>query len=198
MMADIAGLRIGFCLTGSFCTLERVFGQMEALAADGAQLIPIISNSVDALDTRFFSAEQVKRRLREITGREPLRTIPEVEPIGPRALTDVMVVAPCTGNTLAKLACGLVDTPVAMAVKSHLRGARPVLLAVSTNDALGAAARNIGALLNYKHIYFLPLEQDDPAHKPNSIVARMELLREGILAALEGRNLQPMLRERAI
>ncbi|HIU46722.1 MAG TPA: dipicolinate synthase subunit B [Candidatus Fimadaptatus faecigallinarum] len=198
MMSDIAGLRIGFCLTGSFCTFARVFTQMEALAADGAQLIPIISNNVDALDTRFFSAAEVKQRLRDITGREPLRTIPEVEPIGPKALTDLMIVAPCTGNTLAKLACGLVDTPVTMAVKSHLRGGKPVLLAVSTNDALGAAARNIGALLNYKHIYFLPLEQDDYVHKPNSIVARMELMREGALAALEGRNLQPMLRERAV
>lgn len=195
-MSEISGLRIGFCLTGSFCTLERALGQMEALAAEGASIIPIASYSVASMDTRFFSASEVKRRIRAIAGREPLCRIQDVEPIGPRSLTDIMVVAPCTGNTLARLACGLVDTPVTMAVKSHLRGAKPVLLAVSTNDALGAAARNIGALMNFKHIYFLPLEQDDCASKPNSIVARMELMREGVLAALAGRNLQPLLRER--
>ena len=193
MMSDIAGLRIGFCLTGSFCTFARVFTQMEALAADGAQLIPIISNNVDALDTRFFSAAEVKQRLRDITGREPLRTIPEVEPIGPKALTDLMIVAPCTGNTLAKLACGLVDTPVTMAVKSHLRGSKPVLLAVSTNDALGAAARNIGALLNYKHIYFLPLEQDDWLKKPASLQSDFSLIGPALEAALEGKKLQPQI-----
>ena len=193
-MADsLRGRRIGFCLTGSFCTLERVFAQMEALSAEGAELLPILSYNVDRLDTRFFTAAEVKRRLCRITDKPILRTIQDVEPIGPAHMTDLMIVAPCTGNTLAKLACGRVDTPVTMAVKSHLRGMKPVLLCVATNDALGAAARNIGALMNYKHIYFLPLEQDDVSRKPNSVVARMELMRAGALAALEGRSLQPLL-----
>lgn len=193
MPDSLRGCRIGFCLTGSFCTLERVFRQMEALSEEGAEIQPIISQNVDLLDTRFFTAAEVKRRLCRITDKPILRTIQDVEPIGPRRLTDLMIVAPCTGNTLAKLACGIVDTTVTMAVKSHLRGMRPVLLCVATNDALGAAAKNIGMLLNYKHIYFLPFEQDDTSRKPNSVVARMELMREGALAALDGRNLQPLL-----
>lgn len=196
MAHSLAGLRIGFCMTGSFCTLERVFRQLEALQAAGADIIPVISGNVDSMDTRFFSAAEVKRRIEGITGKKILRTIQAVEPIGPHAMTDIMVVAPCTGNTLAKLACGIVDTPVTMAVKSHLRGQKPVLIALSTNDALGAAARNIGALLNYKHIYFLPFEQDNPERKPNSIVARMELMQEGLLAALDGHNIQPLLLEK--
>ena len=172
MPDSLSGCRIGFCLTGSFCTLERVFKQMEALAEEGAIIIPILSYNVDTFDTRFFTAAEVKRRLCRITDKPILRTIQDVEPIGP---------------------CGITDTPVTMAVKSHLRGLKPVLLCVATNDALGAAAKNIGMLMNYKHMYFLPMEQDDISRKPNSVVARMESMRAGALAALEGHNLQPLL-----
>ena len=192
----LRGLRVGFCLTGSFCTLGRAFEQMELLAREGAIITPILSGSVNTMDTRFFTADEVKRRISEITQEPILTTIQQVEPIGPRAMTDLMIVAPCTGNTLGKLACGIVDTAVTMAVKSHLRRMKPVLIAVSTNDALGAAARNIGALMNYKHMYFLPMAQDDPVKKPNSLVARFELMRAGAKEALNGRNLQPVMLER--
>lgn len=193
MPDSLRGCRIGFCLTGSFCTLERALRQMKLLSDEGAEILPILSYNVNSMDTRFFTAQEVKRRISLVTDMPIMRTIQEVEPIGPRRMTDLMIVAPCTGNTLAKLACGIVDTPVTMAVKSHLRGMRPVLLCAATNDALGAAAKNIGQLMNYKHIHFLPMEQDDPINKPNSLVARMELMREGALAALDGRSMQPLL-----
>ena len=186
-------MNIGFALCGSFCTYSQVFPMMEALARQH-QLIPIFSTMAATTDTRFGKAQEHLQRAREICGREPLVTIPQVEPIGPKQLLDVLVIAPCTGNTLAKLAHGIADTPVTMAAKSHLRNCRPVVIGISTNDALTGAAENIGRLLNRKHYYFVPYGQDDPVNKPSSMVAHFELLPETVAAAMEGRQLQPVVR----
>ena len=185
--------RIGFALTGSFCTFGKVLPVIEALAAQGHAVTPILSDHAGTLDTRFGTAADWRSRLSAATGCAPIDTIVAAEPIGPRALFDVLVVAPCTGNTLAKLAHGITDTPVAMAVKSHLRGEKPVVLAVSTNDGLSGSAANIGALLSRRHFYFVPLRQDAPHAKPRSLVADMARVPDTIAAALEGRQLQPML-----
>ena len=189
----LSGKKIGFAMTGSFCTFSQVFPEAQRLADEGAELYPILSDNVWSLDTRFYTAEQVKSRLETICGRPIWHTIPQVEPIGPRALLDLLLVAPCTGNTLGKLACGITDTPVTMAVKAHLRNLRPVVLAVSTNDGLGASARNIGTLLNCRNFYFVPFAQDDPLHKEASLVADLSRTQETLLAALQGRQLQPLL-----
>ena len=188
----LRGLRVGFCLTGSFCTLGRAFEQMELLAREGAIITPILSGSVNTMDTRFFTADEVKRRISEITQEPILTTIQQVEPIGPRAMTDLMIVAPCTGNTLGKLACGIYDTAPTLAVKSHRRNGRPVLIAVSTNDALAGAAAGIGLLMNRKGTYFVPLQQDDFRAKPTSCVADFTQILPAAEAALEGRQLEPM------
>ena len=187
------GLTVGFALTGSFCTVEQVLPQMEKLAEMGADIVPIISYALDTTDTRFGTAEGFKKRIREISGKEPLATITEAEPIGPKALLDVLVVAPCTGNTLAKLAHAVTDTPVLMACKAHLRNERPLVLSVSTNDGLSGNAQNIGMLLCRKHVYFVPFGQDDPEKKCNSLVARAELIPDTVRLALEGRQIQPLL-----
>ncbi len=186
-------LTLGFALTGSFCTFEKVFAQMEDLARRGYDLLPVLSFHAAQTDTRFFAADAVKERLHAITGRRPLCTLPEVEPIGPQKLTDAYVIAPASGNTLAKLAAGLFDTPATLGAKSHLRNGRPLILAVSTNDGLGIAAQNIGRLMAYRSVYFVPFAQDDPQRKPRSLVARFELLAQTIAAALNGVQLQPML-----
>ena len=186
-------LRIGFALTGSFCTFGKVMPVIGALAAHGCEITPILSFNAALLDTRFGDAAMWRAKLVELTGREPIDTITAAEPIGPKKLFDVLVVAPCTGNTLAKLAHGIIDTPVTMAVKSHLRGEKPVVIAVSTNDGLSGSAANLGALLGRRHFYFVPLRQDAPLAKPRSLVADMERLPETIDAALEGRQLQPIL-----
>ena len=188
-------MKIGFALTGSFCTFSRVFPVMEQLSRS-CTLIPVISGAVAATDSRFGSAAEHRTRIREICGTPPLDSIAAVEPIGPKKLLDALIVAPCTGNTLAKLAHGIADTPVTMAVKSHLRNGRPVLLAVSTNDALGAAGENIGRLLCRKHFYFVPFSQDAPEGKPQSMVAHFEAIPEALAAALEGRQLQPLVLQR--
>ena len=193
-MNDILeGKRIGFAMTGSFCTFAQVFPAAEALAQTGAQLFPILSNNVWSLDTRFFSAAEVRRRLTAIAGREIWHTLPDVEPIGPKKLLDLLIVAPCTGNTLGKLAGGIFDTPVTMAVKSHLRNDRPVLLALSTNDGLAMSARSIGTLLAWRNIYFVPFRQDDPERKPSSLVADMAEIPRAAREALQGRQVQPVL-----
>ena len=192
-MADLKNVRIGCAMTGSFCTFKRTFDAWRMLGDAGAELVPIMSFNAASTNTRFYPAAQAVAELEEICGREALRTIPQVEPIGPTKLIDLLIVAPCTGNTLAKLANGITDTPVALAAKSHLRNGRPVLLAVSTNDALGASAQNIGRLLNAKHIYFAPFGQDDPEHKPNSAVAHFERLPEAAALALEDAQIQPIL-----
>ena len=186
-------LRVGFAISGSFCTFSRVLAEMEKLTAAGMELTPILSFNASTLDTRFGRAADFIERLTALTGRAPLTTLVEVEPIGPKALFDILVCAPCTGSTLARLACGMSDTPVSLAVKSHLRRGRPVVIAVSTNDALGASMRNIALLKNTKHLYFVPLHQDDPMNKPNSLVAAFSLLGDTIAAALAGTQIQPLL-----
>jgi len=179
-------------MCGSFCTFAAVFPVVEALARD-YNVIPILSESARSIDSRFGTAQAHTLRLREICGKEPLCTIAAVEPIGPKKLLDALVIAPCTGNTLAKLAHGIADTPVTMAAKSHLRNGRPVLVAVSTNDALAGAAENIGRLLARKNYFFVPFGQDDPLGKPTSMVAHFDKIPEALKLALEGRQLQPIL-----
>ena len=185
-------MNIGFALCGSFCTYERVFPVMEALA-ENHRIIPIFSGAAATLDSRFGTSAAFLARAEAICGVPPLLTIPDVEPIGPKKMLDILVIAPCTGNTLAKLAHSIADGPVTMAAKSHLRNGRPVLVAVSTNDALSGAAENIGRLLNRKHYYFVPFGQDDPVNKPHSMVAHFERIPQAMEAALEGRQMQPIL-----
>ena len=187
------GLKIGFAITGSHCTIHEIIQVMKRLIAEGAELTPIISYSVDNVDTRFGKAEEWKQQFREITHKELIHTIPEAEPIGPTKMFDCVVIAPCTGNTLAKLANGIIDTPVLMAAKSHLRNQRPVVLAISTNDGLGLNARNIGTLLITKNVYLVPFGQDNPVVKANSLVAHMNRVPETILMACEGKQIQPVL-----
>lgn len=189
-MAD--KIRLGFAMCGSFCTFKLVLGELERLAKD-YDITPIMSQGAAFTDTRFGKAEDFRRRVAEICGREPITTIADAEPIGPRALLDVLVIEPCTGNTLGKLANGITDTPVTMAAKAHLRNGRPLVLAVSTNDALGASARNIGTLMNAKNIFFVPVRQDSPRGKPASLVADFSETAAAIKSALEGRQTQPLL-----
>lgn len=185
-------MNIGFAMCGSFCTYSKVFPVMELLSRD-YQVTPIFSDASYVIDSRFGTAKEHIELAREICGREPLHTIAQVEPIGPKKLLDVLVIAPCTGNTLAKLANSIADTPVTMAAKSHLRNGRPVLVAVSTNDGLAGAAENIGRLLGKKHYYFVPFGQDDALRKPTSLVADFSKLPQALEEALEGRQLQPVL-----
>ena len=192
-MSELTGKKIGFCMTGSFCTFSRVLDELDALCATGAQVQGILSENSWSLDTRFLPADEVRRRVEQATGREIWHTLQQVEPIGPRGLLDLVIVAPATGNTLGKLANGIIDTPVIMAAKSHLRNGGPVLLAVSTNDALAMCAKNIGVLLACRNFYFVPFRQDSPEKKSASLVARFDLIFESACAALEGRQLQPLL-----
>lgn len=185
-------IRLGFAVCGSFCTFKRVLEELEKLAKE-YDITPIMSSGAAFTDTRFGKAEDLRRRITEICGKEPITTIAGAEPIGPQALLDVLVIEPCTGNTLGKLANGITDTAVTMAAKAHLRNGRPVVLAVSTNDALGASARNIGTLMNAKNIYFLPMRQDAPQGKPASVVANFAKTGAAIKAALEGKQVQPVL-----
>ena len=188
-----APIRIGFALTGSFCTFARVMDVIQTLVRQGCEVTPILSFHAAQLDTRFGDAAMWRGKLFALTGRQPIDTIQAAEPIGPKGLFDVLVVAPCTGNTLSKLAHSVTDTPVVMAVKSHLRGDKPVVLAVSTNDGLSGSAANIGALLNRRYYYFVPFRQDAPDAKPRSLVADMERIPDTVQAALQGRQLQPLL-----
>ena len=185
-------IRLGFAVCGSFCTFKRVLEELEKLAKE-YDITPIMSSGAAFTDTRFGKAEDLRRRITEICGKEPITTIAGAEPIGPQALLDVLVIEPCTGNTLGKLANGITDTAVTMAAKAHLRNGRPVVLAVSTNDALGASARNIGTLMNAKNIYFVPMRQDAPQGKPASVVANFAKTGAAIKAALEGKEVQPVL-----
>lgn len=191
-MMRLKGLKVGFALTGSFCTLNEVVVQIKRLIQEGADVIPIVTREVATVDTRFGTAAYWKNLLKDLTGREVIDTIVGAEPIGPKKLLDVLVVAPCTGNTLAKLANAVTDGPVLMAIKAQLRNQRPVVLAIATNDGLGMNARNLGVLLNAKNVYMVPFGQDSPTGKPNSLVARMDLLLETILHALEGKQIQPV------
>ena len=185
-------MTIGFAMCGSFCTYSKVFPILEQLAQEHT-VIPIFSDAACTVDSRFGTAKEHMTKAKAICGAEPLHTIAQVEPIGPKKLLDILVIAPCTGNTLAKLAHSIADTPVTMAAKSHLRNGRPVLIAVSTNDALAGAAENIGKLLARKHYYFVPFGQDDAIGKPSSMVADFAKIPEAIEEALAGRQVQPIL-----
>lgn len=184
---------VGFAMCGSYCTYEKVFAGLETLAKEFESIIPILSENSGSTDTRFGMAQEHIRRLVSITGNKPIMTIQDAEPIGPKKLLDILIVAPCTGNTLGKLAQGITDSSVTMAVKAHLRNGRPVLLAISTNDGFGASGKNIMELMNRKHIYMVPFGQDDPVGKPTSLVADMSRITDAAISALEGKQIQPVL-----
>ena len=186
-------VRVGFALCGSFCTFDKAIGALERVKGEFGDVTPIVSERGAALDTRFGNAHDFLREIERICDRRVISTIQAAEPIGPKGLLDVLVIAPCTGNTLAKLAAGVTDSSVTMAAKAHLRNGRPVVIAVSTNDGLGASASNIGTLLCRKQIYFVPFRQDDPVGKPTSLLADFSRIPDAIRAALEGRQLQPVL-----
>ena len=186
-------LTFGYALTGSFCTFERSVRQIEYLVSEGIDIIPIMSYNASSVNTRFGKAEKFIEEIESLTGRRIIRTLADAEPIGPKKMIDLLVVLPCTGNTIGKLAQGIYDTPVTLAVKSHLRNQRPVLIGVSTNDALSATAKNIGTLINNKHYYFIPMRQDDPEKKPFSIVCDFERVFEASLLALEGKQIEPII-----
>ena len=190
------GKTVGFALTGSHCTFSEVMPHVRRFVEEGARVIPIISYSIATTDTRFGTAEQWQKQLKEITGNDIIATIVDAEPLGPSRLLDILVIAPCTGNTTSKLANAMTDSPVLMAAKAQMRNQRPLVLAISTNDGLGLNAANIAKLLIMKHVYFVPFGQDAPEQKPNSLVARMDLIMETCEAALMGKQLQPMLIER--
>lgn len=189
----LEGKKVGLAVTGSFCTFETALHCAKDMVKQGVQLTGILSNIVDTTDTRFMAAEDFKKSLSEISGRPLISTITQAEPIGPQKLFDLLVVLPATGNTIAKLAAGITDTPVCMAIKSHLRNNRPVLLAISTNDALGGGAKNIGQLLNAKNIFFVPFSQDDPINKPKSMVFLKEEVVPAMESALDYQQIQPIL-----
>ena len=190
---ELKGKNIGFAITGSFCTFKRVFPKVKELMDVGARVIPIMSEISYSTDTRFGKAEEHISFLETITGEKVIGKIEDAEPIGPKKLLDVLVVAPCTGNTLAKLANGIADSSVTLAVKAHLRNKRPIVVAISTNDGIGNNAKNVGALVNMKNVYLVPFGQDEPVKKPRSLVADFEQLPRTIAAALAGIQLQPML-----
>ncbi|HZK23766.1 MAG TPA: dipicolinate synthase subunit B [Oscillospiraceae bacterium] len=185
--------KIGFGITGSHCTLEPILPEIDRLIKEGAEVYPVISPAIDFTDTRFGDAIEWKTKLVKATGRKLINSIVGVEPLGPSKLLAAYVIAPCTGNTLAKIANGITDTAVLMGAKAHLRNQRPLIVAISTNDGLGLNAKNISTLLIAKNVYLVPFGQDQPFTKPNSLIAKMELLVPTILAALEGRQLQPLL-----
>ena len=181
---------IGFALCGSYCTHKYAIEQMAKLRADGYDILPIMRENVYSTDTRFGKAQEIIRRAEEICGREVIHTIVDAEPIGPKMSLEAMVICPCTGNSLAKIAAGITDTAVTMAAKAHLRGDRPLVLALASNDALSANLKNIGQLLSRKHVYFVPMSQDDPQKKPHSLVADFSLLQNTLEYAVAGKQYQ--------
>ncbi len=189
----LKGKKIGFALTGSHCTLEKVLPSLKSIVDSGAEVFPIFSETVCKTDTRYGKAEKWFDEIQSITGKKPISTMIEAEPIGPKSLLDVLVIAPCTGNTLAKLSNAITDGVVLMAAKAQQRNQKPVVLAISTNDGLGLNAKNIGILVNTPRVYMVPFGQDNPVEKSNSLVAKMELIPETIAHALAGKQLQPML-----
>lgn len=192
-MPELTGIKIGYALCGSFCTFQKSFEQIKTLVESGAEVTPIMSFNAYNINSRFGTAEENRKIITELCGKEIIHTIEGAEPIGPKKMFDILTVAPCTGNTLAKLAVGIIDTPVTMAVKSHIRNMRPVVIAIATNDALSGSAKNIGMLYNYKNYYFVPMSQDDPEKKPTSVVADYGRIKESIINALSGKQIQPIL-----
>jgi dipicolinate synthase subunit B len=182
---------IGYCFCGSFCTFERSFRVLEELVG-AYELLPIMSYNAMSTDTRFGLASDHIKRVTELCGRPPILTIADAEPLGPKIPLDAMVVAPCTGNTLAKLALGITDTPVTMAVKAHMRQSRPLLIALATNDAMSANLKNISALLEKKSVFFVPMRQDDTVKKPHSLVAEFEMIPDCLADALNGKQKRPL------
>ncbi|MGG1633528.1 dipicolinate synthase subunit B [Paenibacillus sp. FSL K6-3182] len=191
-----AGITVGYALSGSHCTFAEVMPEIKRFVDAGANVVPIVSNTLMTTDTRFGKSEDWQTQLKAITGNELISTIVQAEPLGPSKLLDVLVIAPCTGNTTSRLANAITDSAVLMAAKAQMRNGRPLVLAISTNDGLGLNAANIAKLLVAKHIYFVPFGQDNPVQKPNSLVARMDLVLEACEAALSGKQLQPLLVER--
>lgn len=185
--------RLGFAVCGSFCTHKDILPQLKILKEKGYIITPILSEIVKNTDTRFGKADEFVEKIEKICESKCICTVKDAEPIGPKALLDVLVIAPCTGNTLGKLANGITDSSVTMAAKAHLRNQRPLIIAPSTNDALGASARNIGTLMNCKNIYFVPFRQDMPSFKPNSCISDFKLIPDTVSEALNGKQLQPMI-----
>jgi len=186
-------INIAFALTGSFCTFSEVITQMKKLSELKANIIPIMSENAYSTDTRFGKAETFREQIESICKKQIIHTIEGAEPLGPKKMADILLVAPCTGNTLAKLAGSITDTPVTMAVKSHIRNSRPVVICIATNDALAGSAKNIGALLNNRNYYFVPFRQDDYREKPTSLVAEFELIPQTLERALHKEQLQPLI-----
>ena len=186
-------IRLGFALTGSFCTLEKVLDTLSELCPDRYDIYPILSENTMSCDTRFMSREEILDRLSLITCNPPIRTVNEAEPIGPKKLFDALVVAPCTGNTLAKLANGITDSSVTMAAKAHLRNERPLIIAPSSNDALSTNLKNIGLLMNTKNVFFVPFSQDDPDSKHRSVISHFDLIEDTVELALDGIQKQPII-----
>ena len=192
----LRGKTVGVGLTGSFCTMRKVLNELRRLkSVPGVELVPILSENVQRLDSKFGRAAEWCEALAAMGAREPILTIPQAEPIGPSACLDVLMLAPCTGNTMAKLACGITDGPVLMAAKAHLRNQKPLLIAPASNDALAANAKNLGLLLNSKNVYFVPMGQDDPLKKPSSLIFDTQMLLPALALAVQGRQIQPILRQ---
>lgn len=187
--------KIGICFTGSFCTFDSVLPQLKKMKEEGAELYPVLSYAVASTDTRFTTAKNFRKQVEETCTRKAIDSIVEAEPFGPVNRMDLMIIAPCTGNTLAKLVNSITDTPVLMAAKAHLRNQRPLLLAIATNDGLGNNGKNIGSALNMKNVYMVPFRQDDPVNKPNSLVANMEKILDAALMALKNTQIQPIIIE---
>ena len=185
-------MKLGYAVCGSFCTHKYVIPTLRKLIDAGHEIIPVLSEISASTDTRFGSAADFIKSIEEVTGNKPIITVKDAEKIGPKKLTDAMIIAPCTGNTLAKLANGITDTSVTMAAKANLRNGKPLLLAVATNDALSASAANIGRLMNTKNVYFVPMSQDDPENKPTSVIAHFELIPDALSSALGGVQLMPV------
>ena len=192
-MCDLKGVRVGFAVCGSFCNAENALNAAQALVRCGAEILPVVSEHFAEIRTRFGAPERFLEPLSAMGGGRLIRSIAEAEPIGPKNMTDILAVVPCTGNVLAKLANGITDGTVPMAVKSHLRGGKPVVLCIATNDGLAASARNLGDLLNRRHYYFVPFGQDSPEKKPCSLIADFRKVPETVAAALRGEQLQPLL-----
>lgn len=191
---SLKDIKIGYALCGSFCTFEKAFEAMKTLISLGAELTPIMSYNAYSADTRFGAAEYMRNSVKKITGKNIIFSIEAAEPIGPKKMFDIIIVAPCTGNTLSKLALNIIDTPVTMAVKSHLRNNRPVLIGLSTNDALSGSAENIGKLLNRKNYYFVPFSQDNPEGKPRSMILDFSQIPKAAAYALQNKQLQPIIK----
>ncbi len=192
MNLRLDGVRIGFAVTGSFCTFAQAFAQAEYLTSLGAELIPIMSEHASTISTRFGDADEQRKRLEQICKRKAIVTIEDAEPIGPKNMTDIMAVIPCTSNTATKLALSVTDTAVTMAVKSHLRGGKPVVLGIASNDALAGSMKHLGMLANMRNYYFVPFRQDNAEKKPTSLVADFSRTAETIVSALNGKQIQPM------